>query len=192
MSKQNPIGAATAQSIHNSRIPVEAAHVGQQTTAMVTSASFQTAEQQEESNPGQAKYFDKYIVNLKASSQEAVARKENRLLFREGLRLEAEGKTAEADEVFNKWLNATQLSFNVIANSDRHVFAKGDIVKFTIGTAETKAGHKALIVESPAYQAPVVIERKKFDITDLIGEEADEEISEGVNAEALSDSNVLS
>lgn len=173
---RNLIDAQRTIAIINSRLPISRTHVGSQVSLQVQGAgTFQSASEQEERTPGQKAYFDKYIHNLKANSTEAMSRKENKALLNSAMKAEAEGNVEEADKLFNQYLNAIQVSFNVIAQEGRRKFEDGDMVTAIIAEVETKAGHKALTVENVRYKAPVVIEKQKFSITDLLGEEAPEE-----------------
>lgn len=170
---RNLIDAQRTISIINSRLPISRTHVGSQVSLQVQgSGTFLSASEQESKTPGQKAYFDKYIHNLKANSTEAMSRKENRALLNSAMQAEAEGNVEEADNLFNQYLNAIQVSFNMIAQDGRRKFEDGDMVTAIIAEVDTKAGHKALAVENVRYKAPVVIEKQKFSITDLLGEEA--------------------
>lgn len=140
------------------------------TATIQGNGTFVSAAQQEIDNPGQKAYFDKYIYNLKANSLEAAHRKENRQLLAAAIVAEGKGETEKADELYNQWLNACQISFNQIADRGRKL-QDGDMVTAIIGLADTKAGHKAVVVNDVRYKAPVSVEKVKFDITDLFSDE---------------------
>jgi hypothetical protein len=114
--------------------------------------------------------FDKYIYNLKANSMLSVARAENKQLLKKALVAHNEGHAEEASALFNEYLNAVQISFNVPADRAQR-FANGDDVKCDIELVETKDGQKQLVVRSVSKEAPKKIAARKFDITDLIDDE---------------------
>lgn len=161
-----------AESFLNSRIPLSSSHVGQQVVLQIQgSGTFQSAAEQEAKTPGQKAYFDKYIHNLKANSLEAMSRPENRLILAAALKAETEGLVDEASALYNEYLNAVQISFNVIAGRGRK-FENGDQVKAIVGIADTKSGHKAIVVNDVRYMAPVLVEKIKYSLTDLLGDVA--------------------
>jgi hypothetical protein len=178
------LDAKAAQAIINSRLTITSKYVGEQVKLQIQgNGTFQSAKEQEERTPNQKAYFDKYIHNLKANSAEAMSRKENRELLEAALKAESTGDMATASELYNKYLNAIQLSFNVIAQAGKRKFADGDMVVCKIGTADTLAGHRAFTVSDVRYVAPVEVEQVKFDITALIASPAPtaEEVTAPVN-----------
>lgn len=173
MTNRTPIDAARAIAIFNSRKPVSRIHVGETSTFNIQGAgTFQSAAQQEAKTPGQKAYFDKYIFNLKANSTEAATRPEVKAILKAAMVAEAAGNVGEASDLFNEWLNAVQISFNMISRPGVRKFEDGDMVTALIETAKTRDGHEAIVVNNVKYKAPMVIENKKFSITDLLGEEA--------------------
>ena len=173
MSTRTPIDAARTIAIINSRLPISRTHVGQQVMLSIQGAgTFQSAQQQEAKTPGQKAYFDKYIYNLKANSTEAMSRPENKAILKEGMVAEANGDTATADAKFNEYLNTIQVSFNAIAREGVRKFEDGDMVTAVVEEADTKTGHKAIVVNNVRYKAPAQVEKVKFSLTDLLGEEA--------------------
>lgn len=166
------IDAKQAIGIINSRIPIGRESVGQQIVAQVQgNATFVSALDQQVKNPGQAAYFDKNIYNLKANSKEAMGRAENKQLLKEGMVAESTGNVELATEKFNAYLNAIQVSFNQIAQPGRRVLQDGDMVTCVVGESDTKAGHKAITVDNIRYKAPVSIDKVKFSLLDLLGED---------------------
>ena len=171
------IDSKRAISILNSRKAIGKQHVeGAKVLLEVQSVSLLTADQIRESDVKRAReprsqYFDTYIINLKANSIEAISRKENKALFTEAMKAESAGEQEKADELFNQWLNACQISFNMIANANTRKYEKGDEVKCKISEVDTEAGHKAIIVKSMDYVSPVAVADVKFDITDLLAVE---------------------
>lgn len=61
--------------------------------------------------------LQKKIFNLRAASQLAMSNPRNRQFLIDGLAAEKAGDTAKAHELFNAYLNATQVSFGVILPS---------------------------------------------------------------------------
>lgn len=172
-----------AISIVNSRVSLTQAHIGKQVILLVQGAgTFQTAAQQAELDKAAGKapakqYFDKYIHNLKANSSEAMTRKENRQLLADAVTAEMAGDAEKASELYNQYLNAIQVSFNLIAQPGRRKLESGDAVTAFIETSETKAGNRAIVVNNVAYKAPEMVEKVKFDITDLIAAPAKAPVS---------------
>lgn len=157
----------------NARKTINRTLLGQQVVLTIQGAgTFQSATEQEARTPGQKQYFDKYIHNLKANSAEAMSRPETKAILAEAMKAEAAGDVEKADELFRQYLNTVQVSFNVIAATGRRKFEDGDMVTAVIEEAETKDGHKALVVNDVRYKAPVSVDKVKFDITDLLGEPA--------------------
>lgn len=173
MSTRIIIDAARAIAIINSRTALSRTHVGQQVLLTVQGAgTFQTAAQQEAKTPGQKAYFDKYIHNLKANSTEAMSRQENKAILAAAMKAEAAGNVEEAGDLFNEYLNNVQVSFNAIARAGVRKFEDGDMCTALVEEADTKSGNKAIVVNQVKYKAPTTVERVKFSITDLLGEEA--------------------
>jgi hypothetical protein len=173
MSTRINIDAARAIAIINSRTPLSRTHVGQQVLLTVQGAgTFQSATQQEAKTPGQKAYFDKYIHNLKANSTEAMSRPENKAIFAAAMKAEAAGNVDEASELFNEYLNNVQVSFNAIARPGVRKFEDGDMCTALVEEADTKSGNRAIVVNQVKYKAPTTVEKVKFSITDLLGEEA--------------------
>ena len=169
---ENPIDATRCNSILNSRLPITKSIIGQQVILSVQgSPSFLSAKEQELKTPGQKQYFDKYIVNAKANSSEAMSRRENKMVLSAALNQEAAGNTDAAHGLFSDYLNHVQVSFNVIVRAGNHQFADGEMFTATVVEVDTKAGYRALSLDSVKYKAPVSIEKVKFSIVDLIGEE---------------------
>lgn len=177
MSKTNITTAAKAIQYFNSRKPIDMrlATEGAQTVLMVQGdGTLITAADQKASDIAakrevRKQYFDSYIHNLNANSMEAVSRADNKQLLKDAMAEEAAGNAETADVMFTQWLNNVQISFNVIADASRRKYANGDQVKVTLGTAVTKAGHTAIVIDKHAYVAPVVVAKQKFDITELAG-----------------------
>jgi hypothetical protein len=111
--------------------------------------------------------FDKYIYNLKANSQYAMSLQANKLLLTNAVKAESIGDVETATKLFNEYLNAIQVSFNVIADR-AHRFQDGEMCTAVVGEVDTKAGHKALTVENVRYKAPVAVEKSKLDVTSLM------------------------
>lgn len=162
------IDSKTAQSIANSRKTLTPQHVGQQVLLQIVgNGNFLSAAEQETQNPGQKAYFDKYIYNFKANSLEAIQRPESKKLLKEAFVAESEGNTEEAHKLFNEWLNAIQVSFNVIADRG-HRFQDGDMATCVVEESDTKTGHKAIVVNNVRYKAPAAVAAVKFDLTSLM------------------------
>jgi hypothetical protein len=115
--------------------------------------------------------FDKYIYNLKANSAISMSRQENKELLASALKAETAGDEEKAAALFNQYLNAVQISFNIPADRSTR-FNNGDDVKAEVALVDTKAGLKQLVVNNVSYVAPKTVAATKFDITDLIAEPA--------------------
>jgi cold shock CspA family protein len=179
------IDATRAMAIINSRLPISRQHINQQVVLQVQgSGTYQSATEQEARTPGRSQYFDQYIHNLKANSTEAMGRAENKAILKAAMEAEAAGNSGEASKLFNDYLNAIQVSFSVISRSGVRKLEDGDMVTCVVEEADTKAGHKALVVSNVRYKAPAAVEKVKFSITDLLGEVA-------APAEALADTKVV-
>lgn len=171
------LDAKTAMAILNGRKTITRADVGHQVMAVIQgSGTYLIAEEQRENDLKAGKqpakqYFDKYIYNLKANSAEAISRKETKALFTAAVKAESAGDVEEANKLFNQWLNAVQVSFNVIADRARKL-ESGDAVTCFVGEADTASGHKALVVNDVRYKAPAELQKVVFDLTDLMAEEA--------------------
>lgn len=175
MSEQQSLvlDSKRAIAILNSRKTLTPAHVGQQVLLTIQgNGTYQTVDQQKERDaaagkPAAANYFPKWIHNVKANSSEAISRAENKALFTEALKAESAGDSAKASELFNSWLNATQVSFNAIDNGRRKL-QNGDAITAFVETAETKLGHMAITLNQVQYKAPEAVAAVKFDISDLM------------------------
>lgn len=109
--------------------------------------------------------FDRTIYNVRASSSLLMVL--NKPLFTEALKAESTGDAQGAHDLFNAYLNATQLSFSVIMPSSR-VFHTGDDIKARITSVVSQAGVTSLQLDDVSYVAPKVKLATKFEISDLI------------------------
>lgn len=170
-------GTTSFKGILNSRKTLNMSHVGEQVLLTIQGAgSYQSAADQAEADlkagkPAAKAYFDKRIHNVKANSQEAMGRSELRMLLSEAIAEEKAGNLEKASEMYNMYLNSVQVSFNVIADRS-HKFQDGEAITAFVGTAETKAGHRAIVINDVRYKAPTTVETVKFDISDLTDEPA--------------------
>jgi hypothetical protein len=178
------IDRTAMKQILNSRQSVTRADVGKQVTAFIQgSGTFQSATEQEAADkaagrPAAKQYFDKYIYNLKANSQEAVTRQENKKLCALAWAEESEGNMEAASEINNRYLNAVQISFNVIARAGVKKLEDGDQVTAVIEEAITKDGNTALVVNQVKYKAPATLAKIAYAETDLVDDFTVEELAE--------------
>lgn len=116
--------------------------------------------------------FDRTIYNLRASS--AIAMADNKALFSEALKAEGAGEVEKAHDLFNDYLNATQISFSIIEN-DRGTtrkFQNGDVVKAIVGTAINQTTNAtSIIVDNVVAVAAVTAAPVRFSVEDLMAEE---------------------
>lgn len=160
--------------ILNSRKTITKANVNEQVRAFIQGAgTFQSADEQRAADvkagkPEAKQYFDKYIYNLKVNSQEAVSRRENKMLLMLAWSEESAGNKELASEIYNRYLNAVQVSFNIIARPGQRKLEDGDEVTCVIEEAVTKEGHIALVVNNVKYKAPVALAKITYGETDLV------------------------
>lgn len=171
MSTQNTatsgrfVDTKLAMSILNSRAMLAAKHIGQQVVLSIQGKGTFVPKDEAKNQP-----FDKYIYNLKANSQYAMSLPANKALLTSAVKAESIGNVDEATKLFNQYLNSIQVSFNVIADR-AYRFQDGDMVTAVVGEVTTKAGHKALTVDTVRYKAPAAVEKTKFDVTALMLDE---------------------
>lgn len=160
--------------ILNSRKTLKRDHIGQQVQLAIQGNGTFLPQGHKYTVAGSARVneFDRTIYNLKANSSLSMQRAENKQLLSEALKAESAGDMEKATELFNDYLNAVQVSFSVIEPSSRR-FASGDMVTAIVAEAIGKDSDvPQLVVNDVRYKAPVTVEATKFDITELIAEEA--------------------
>lgn len=111
--------------------------------------------------------FDRTIYNVRASSSLLMTLADNKRLFTDGMKAESTGDAQAAHDLFNAYLNATQLSFSVIMPSSR-VYHSGDDIKARITSVVSLAGVTSLQLDDVSYVAPKVKLATKFEVSDLI------------------------
>lgn len=174
---QYPEGARRTLAILKSRKTILMSDVGHkriysiQGNGTYVSAAEQAKRDQEAGKEPAKAYFDRYIYNLKANSVEAVSRPATQSLFKQAIILEMKGEKEAADDLYNQFLNACQVSFNMIDNGRQRKFQNGDDVKVMVGTAETKAGLNAIVVSEPTVVEAAFGTSMNFDITDFVDED---------------------
>ena len=113
------------------------------------------------------KQFDEYLYNTRANDSLAISRKENKALFTSAMKAEAAGNVEEADKLFNKWLNAVQVTFNQGVERG-HRFSDGDSITAMVAEHTSKAGNRSLVLRNVRYKAPVAVEAIKHDLSALM------------------------
>lgn len=167
-----------ALAILNSRKRLGRANVGQQVMlAIQGNGTYQTADQQRQSDaekgrPAAKEYFDKYIYNTKAFSLDAVMDIENKKLFAAAVKAESAGNVEEATKLFNQYLNNVQVSFNLIDNSTRAKLNDGDAITAYVELVKNRDDKEVVALRDVKYKAPTQLDSVKFDITDLIMDDA--------------------
>lgn len=117
--------------------------------------------------------FQKKIVNFRASSQLAMSSGRNRQLLMEGIRTEKAGDVQKADELFTKFLNATQLTMGIPLPSHKaDQCVSGAEVAGRVTLIETEEGQ--LLSIDPSSISIVEPERLSTTIFQLPGEEEEE------------------
>lgn len=157
--------------ILNSRKTIKVSHAGQQVLLSVQGEGQFLPKGHKYSVAGEEREneFDRTIYNLKANSAISMQSAENRELLKKAMQAESAAEVDDADELFNEYLNAIQVSFSVIEPSPRK-FASGDQVTAVIAEVETKAGNKQLVVNDVRYKAPTQVEATKFEVSDLMAD----------------------
>jgi hypothetical protein len=112
--------------------------------------------------------FNRTIYNVKAYN--AVAYQKNIQMLKDALIAESEGRTEDASDLFWEFLDAIQMSFNVIHNDGQQprTFSQGDDVKARVAIVETKAGETTLGLNDVSYVAPTTKAVAKVDVASLM------------------------
>jgi hypothetical protein len=153
--------------INKKRKTLKLSHVGEQVTLTISGDRDGNAGTFIAADPAKNQPFDKIVYSVRASSILKMSNPANRELFTKGVQAESAGNLEEAHEYYQQYLNAIQMSFNVIAGRGRQ-YRKGDAIKAKLILVDTKSGSKALALDEVEYQAPIQVEATEFDVTDLI------------------------
>lgn len=113
----------------------------------------------------------KKIFNLQASSQVAMSNPDNKKMLVDALKAERAGDTERAHELFNNYLNKTQLSFSVLDNqavlpkivNGVDIAAKVQLITTDNGTLLTIDPSTISVIE------PEIIKTATFDLAALTG-----------------------
>lgn len=171
-TNSNPIDSKRAIAIINKRITVTPSDIGSSLQLSIQGTGQFLPQGHKYTVGGEARenMFDRTIYNVRASSSLLMTSAENKKLFTDAMKAEAIGDTDSAHDLFNAFLNNTQLSFSVITNAagTERKFNQGDDIKARIVTTVSKAGTTSLQLEDVSYIAPKVKVATKFEISDLI------------------------
>lgn len=112
----------------------------------------------------------KTIYNVAANSQVAMLNSRNKALLEEGMKHETVGDMEKATELYNKYLNAIQVSFNMLlTSSSTPVFGKNDLVQGVIQLITTDNGQLLTLDKVKAVVAKELGDSKKFSLNELLG-----------------------
>lgn len=169
---QRIIDAKAFMSILNSRVTLKTDHAGQQVLLAVqgNGTFLPKGHKYSVGTEGRENMFDRTIYNVRANSQLSMLREENKQLLSDALKAESAGDTEKAQELFNQYLNAVQISFSVIEPSSRK-FASGDACTAMVAVTDTKENGQQIVINDVRYKAPTTVAKTTFDITDLISSE---------------------
>ena len=134
---------------------------------------------------GSGEQLMKRIFNVVANSQLAINNKRNQDLLRAGYAAEQAGDTAKAEELYNEYLNAIQVSFNVLSTSSAfNKITDGDQIKASVAKVTTENGSLlTLDAKSIAVVAPEMAGATKVDLLALMAvPSAPETAAPSVNA----------
>lgn len=112
----------------------------------------------------------KTIYNVAANSQVAMTNERNRKLLSDAVQAESAGEMVQATELFNKYLNAIQVSFNVLLTGANPVkFGKNDQIKATVQLITTENGQLITLDKVSMVEARELADTQKFTINELLG-----------------------
>lgn len=112
----------------------------------------------------------KTIYNVAANSQIAMTNERNRKLLSDAVQAESAGEMVQATELFNKYLNAIQVSFNVLLTGANPVkFGKNDQIKATVQLITTENGQLITLDKVSMVEARELADTQKFTINELLG-----------------------
>ena len=173
-SARRIIDTKVFMSILNKRVTLKPDHIGQQVVLAVQGNGQFLPKGYQYADPSGAgmreNLFNRWIYNLRANSSLLMQDKANRQLLAEAIKAESAGDMETATTLFNDYLNAIQLSFNVIENPGTTAvkFSSGDQVKATVAEVTTARGTRSIVVNDVRLKPAVVLTAQTFDLSDLI------------------------
>lgn len=149
--------------------PLILADEGKQVKAEIQGTPQFIAAGTEQSN-GRVNQFDRMIYNLMLTDGIKLAKRDTKKIFTDAVKAESAGDVEKAHELYNAWLNASQLTFSVIDNATTKRFAKGDVVKVFIGTAPSSINPSevVLIAERPSLVEAETRAKVTYNVDDFI------------------------
>lgn len=112
----------------------------------------------------------KTIYNLQVNSHIAMLNPRNREYLSEGMKAETAGDMEKATELYNKYLNSIQVSFNVLLTSASvPTFGKNDMVQGTVQLITTDNGQLLTLDKVTAVKAKTLGDSQKFSLNELLG-----------------------
>lgn len=177
MSKQNPIDSKSLKSIMNKRILVIENAEGKRVKFYVQGNGNIIDVLDKDGNvvtssiKGQEGIvLQKKIFNLRANSHLAMGLAINRQLLIDGMAAEKAGDAAKADEFFNGYLNAVQMSFGIILPSAvAEKLSSGEEIAATVTKVTTDRGSLLTIDPSTiSIVAPEVMKATEFSMDDFL------------------------
>ena len=114
--------------------------------------------------------FDRMIYNLLLTDGQKAESLEGKQLFTKAVAAEDAGDVELAHELFNAWLNYSQITFSVIDNPTTVRFERGDMVKGIIGLAPSSADPSVNVI---TFNNPTLVGAKArakvvFDASDFL------------------------
>lgn len=130
--------------------------------------------------------LQKKIFNLRANSAVAMSNTRNRQYLIDGLKAEKAGDAEKAHELFNEYLNSTQMSFGILLPSNiADKLSAGVEIAATVTEVTTENGSLLTIDPSTiSIVEPEVYGSTSFDMSDFIEDDEEEpvEVEEAVKA----------
>lgn len=186
MNTQRLMTSQSVRSIMNKRILIPAEAVGKR-VKLAIQGNGNTIDVKDKEGKLVASYLDKSVVlqktifNTKANSGLAVTNSRNRQLLKDAMAAEKGGDAEKAHELFNEYLNATQLSFGILLPSSIVAkLAAGVEIAATVDKVTTDNGSLLTIDPSTiSIVEPEIYGKTTFNMDEFMNDiAADDEASE--------------
>ncbi len=180
-TNSRPMTSSSVKSIMQKRITVPAQAVGKRVKLMLQGNGNVIDVKDKEGNEVQSvvepgTVLQKKIFNTRANSALAMGNERNRQYLKDALAAEKAGEAEKAAELFNNYLNATQISFGVLLPSaivDK--LSTGVEIAGTIQKIDTDNGSLLTIDPSTiSVVEPEVYGTTTFDLSDFTDEVSDD------------------
>lgn len=181
MSTQRTLTMAAVNSIMSKRSPLPATMVGKkvrftvQGDGNIIDVLDKNGKEVMSSIPGEeGTVLQKKIFNLKVSSALALANARNRQYLKDAYAAEKAGDAVKADELYNQFLNSTQVSFGILLPSKvADKITNGADIAGTVQLIETDNG-KLLTIDASTIQVlepEMLASAAAFNVADFLGTE---------------------